>query len=55
LLVNTAQSRQKSINLSQAFLDGLLRLGGMFDVVLDRCLQVVDGCRDRLCLLSERQ
>ncbi|MGO9598490.1 MAG: hypothetical protein ACLP7Q_10925 [Isosphaeraceae bacterium] len=55
MFVNAAQSRQKPINLSQALLDGLLRLGGMFDVVLDRCLQVVDRCRDRLCLLSERQ
>jgi hypothetical protein len=55
LLECIPQSLPEPIDLSQALLDRLLSSGGMFDVVLDRRLQVVDRCRDRLRLFSEAQ
>src|SRR5271166_683225 len=55
LIVGASQSLPEPLDLSQALLDRLQATGGMFDVVLDRRLQIVDRCRDRLGLLGEAQ
>jgi len=55
LIVCIPQSLPEPIDLSQTLSDRLQSSGGMSDVVLDRRLQVVDRCRDGLCLLSEVQ
>jgi hypothetical protein len=49
------QSLPESIDLSQALVNRLRSSGGMFDVVLDGRLQVVDRRRYRLRLLGEGQ
>src|SRR5271166_2619588 len=55
MIICTSQSLFEPRDLGQALLDRLQVTRGMLDVVLDRRLQIVNRCRDRLRLLGEAQ